>query len=177
MARPPWTPEGFDDWQSFFPATGFVRPPAPLDLTDRFISCWHQPEARLPKSTLIVLIAGLYSEFMPRCFYGVPRALKSSGHKVLRVPVRSSRGVMAQGSHISKVLATHLRQGQRFVVLAHSKGASMRSPRWHSLMNSRKPVTASHWSSRLLALQRWWMNCWTVHPASAERASCPILPV
>ncbi len=122
MARPTWTPEGFDDWQSFFPATGFVRPPAPLDLTDRFISCWHQPEARLPKSTLIVLIAGPYSEFMPRCFHGVPRALKSSGHEVLRVPVRSSRGVMAQGSHISKVLTTHLRQGQRFVVLAHSKG-------------------------------------------------------
>lgn len=118
----PWVPEGFDDWPLHFPATPFVRPAAHLDWTGRFISCWDKPTPDLPQSTLVVLVAGLFSEWLPRCFQECAQALRRAGYQVLRMPVRSSRGVMAQGRHIRQVLAAELKPGQRFVVLAHSKG-------------------------------------------------------
>ncbi|MGF6204822.1 esterase/lipase family protein [Pseudomonas frederiksbergensis] len=118
----PWMPEGFDDWPLHFPVTPFVRPAAHLDWTGRFISCWDNPTPSLPRSTLVVLVAGLFSEWLPRCFQDCAQALRDAGYQVLRMPVRSSRGVMAQGRHISKVLTAELQHGQRFVLLAHSKG-------------------------------------------------------
>ncbi|MGF6114340.1 esterase/lipase family protein [Pseudomonas frederiksbergensis] len=120
--KTPWMPEGFDDWPLHFPATPFVRPAAHLDWTGRFISCWDKPTPSLPPSTLVVLVAGLFSEWLPRCFQDCAQALRDAGYQVLRMPVRSSRGVMAQGRHISKVLTAELQHGQRFVLLAHSKG-------------------------------------------------------
>lgn len=118
-----WTPEGFDDWQSHFPATTFTRPPAALDWTGMFLESWRTPPSTLPKDTLVVLVAGLYSEFILYCNRACARSLKSEGYEVLRMPVRSSRGVIAQGEHIAAVLGKRLRPGQRFVVLAHSKGS------------------------------------------------------
>lgn len=120
--KKPWTPEGFDDWPLHFPATELARTAAHLDWTEQFISCWHDPVQCLPRSTLVVLVAGLFSEWLPRCFQECAQTLRSAGYQVLRMSVRSSRGVMAQGRHISKVLTTELKQGQRFVILAHSKG-------------------------------------------------------
>nr|WP_033062369.1 hypothetical protein [Pseudomonas sp. CFII68] len=126
--RPPvpgkktWIPEGFDDWPLHFPATQWARPAAHLDWTEQFIACWHAPVPRLPRSTLVVLVAGLFSEWLPRCFQDCAQTLRRSNYQVLRMPVRSSRGVMAQGTSIDKVLTAELKPGQRFVVLAHSKG-------------------------------------------------------
>ncbi|WP_300627991.1 hypothetical protein [Pseudomonas sp.] len=117
-----WTPKGFDDWQLHFPATEFAAPEARLDWTEQFIASWHEPMPKLPPGTLVVLVAGLFSEWLPGCFQDCARTLRRLGYPVLRMPVRSFRGVMAQGRHISKVLTAELRQGQRFVVLAHSKG-------------------------------------------------------
>lgn len=117
-----WTPEGFAQWQRYFPATAFVPPPAHLDWTERFIESWQAPDLRLPKNTLVVLVGGLYSEFLPRCFHACSQALGQQGYAVLRMPVRSSRGVIAQGRHIAQALRARLEPGQRFVVLAHSKG-------------------------------------------------------
>lgn len=118
----PWTPEGFADGALHFPATTFTAPAAHLDWTDTFIECWHDPIPHLPRSTRVVLVAGLFSEWLPRCFEDCARMLRRAGYQVLRMPVRSSRGVMAQGLHIGRVLAGELQHGQRFVVLAHSKG-------------------------------------------------------
>jgi hypothetical protein len=117
-----WMPEGFDDWPLHFPATEFAAPEARLDWTEQFIASWHKPMPSLLPGTLVVLVAGLFSEWLPGCFQDCARTLRRLGYPVLRMPVRSSRGVMAQGRHISKVLTAELRQGQRFVVLAHSKG-------------------------------------------------------
>lgn len=117
-----WTPEGFADWPLHFPATEFVAPDARLDCTEKFVAAWHKPMPSLDPDTLVVLVAGLFSEWLPGCFQDCAQTLRRLGYPVLRLPVRSSRGVMAQGRHISKVLTAELRQGQRFVVLAHSKG-------------------------------------------------------
>ncbi|WPN58071.1 hypothetical protein QMK51_00095 [Pseudomonas sp. P9_31] len=117
-----WTPKGFDDWPLHFPATEFAAPEARLNWTEQFIASWHKPMPSLPPGTLVVLVAGLFSEWLPGCFQDCARTLRRLGYPVLRMPVRSSRGVMTQGRHISKVLMAELRQGQRFVVLAHSKG-------------------------------------------------------
>jgi hypothetical protein len=119
---PAWTPEGFAEWPRHFPATEFVAPDALLDCTEQFIASWHKPMLSLSQDTLVVLVAGLFSEWLPGCFQDCARTLRRLGYPVLRMPVRSSRGVMAQGRHISQVLTAQLRQGQRFVVLAHSKG-------------------------------------------------------
>ncbi|KPW48756.1 putative acetyltransferase and hydrolase with the alpha/beta hydrolase fold [Pseudomonas syringae pv. antirrhini] len=118
-----WTPEGFDEWQRHFLATVFVRPPAALDWTELFLQRWRTPRLGLPKDTLVVLVAGLYSEFILYCNRACARSLKSEGYEVLRMPVRSSRGIIAQGEHIATVLGSRLKPGQRFVVLAHSKGS------------------------------------------------------
>ncbi|MCL6305395.1 hypothetical protein GE543_00870 [Pseudomonas sp. SZ57] len=117
-----WTPDGFEEWQRHFPATAFVRNPAELDWTDLFLQRWQVPLPSLPKNTLVVLVAGLYSEFILYCNRAGARSLTSAGHDVLRMPVRSSRGVIAQGRHIATLLGSRLKPGQRFVVLAHSKG-------------------------------------------------------
>ncbi len=117
-----WGPEGFDDWPLHFPATEFAATEARLDWTEQFIASWHKPMLSLPPGTLVVLVAGLFSEWLPGCFQDCSRTLRRLGYPVLRMPVRSTRGVMAQGRYISKLLAAELRQGQRFVVLAHSKG-------------------------------------------------------
>jgi hypothetical protein len=117
-----WVPEGFDDWPLHFPATAFTAPEARLDWTEQFIASWHKPMSSLPAGTVVVLVAGLFSEWLPGCFQDCARTLRRLGYPVLRMPVRSSRGVMAQGQHISKVLTAELGQGQRFFVLAHSKG-------------------------------------------------------
>lgn len=122
LKKKSWAPEGFDEWPLHFPATELARPAAHLDWTDQFIACWHDPVPRLPRSTLVVLIAGLFSEWLPRCFQDCAQTLRHANYQVLRMPVRSSRGVMAQGAHINQVLTAELKQGQRFVVLAHSKG-------------------------------------------------------
>lgn len=122
MATAYWTPEGFDEWQRYFPDTPFVSPPPHLDWTQHFISSWHARTPSTPRSTLVVLVAGLFSEWLPRCFHGCTEALQNAGYQVLRIPVRSSRGVIAQGTHIGTVLSAGLERGQRFVVLAHSKG-------------------------------------------------------
>ncbi len=105
-----------------FPATAFVRHPAELDWTDLFLQRWQVPLPSLPKNTLVVLVAGLYSEFILYCNRACARSLTSAGHDVLHMPVRSSRGVIAQGRHIATLLGSRLKPGQRFVVLAHSKG-------------------------------------------------------
>ncbi|WP_212800524.1 hypothetical protein [Pseudomonas sp. St316] len=118
----PWTPEGFDDWSLHFPTTQWQRPAAHLDWTKPFISCWHDPMPSLPRHTAVVLVGGLFSEWLPRCFQDCAKTLRRMGYPVLRMPVSSSRGVMAQGRHIGKVLTAELKQGQRFVMLAHSKG-------------------------------------------------------
>ncbi|MCI3945643.1 hypothetical protein K0038_02685 [Pseudomonas syringae] len=118
-----WTPEGFDDWQRHFPDTVFRRPADGLDWTGLFLKGWQTASLGLPKDTLVVLVAGLYSEFILYCNRACARSLKSEGYEVLRMQVRSSRGVIAQGEHIAKVLGTRLKPRQRFVVLAHSKGS------------------------------------------------------
>jgi hypothetical protein len=122
IAKPHWTPQGFDDWRRHFPATPFARASGHLDRTGRFIDCWNLPRACLPRSTVIVLVAGLYSEWLPRCHRDAATALRLAGYQVLRMPVRSSRGVMAQGAHIAATLEARLPGGQRFVALTHSKG-------------------------------------------------------
>lgn len=117
-----WTPHGFDDWRRHFPATPFARPAGELDWTARFIACWERPALQLPRDTVVVLVSGLYSEWLPRCHRDAARALRGAGYRVLRIPVRSSRGVMTQATHIGATLRAHLSDGQRFIALTHSKG-------------------------------------------------------
>lgn len=119
---PAWSPFGFDDWRQHYPATPFERAPASLDWTGRFIDCWHAPGVDACPDTVIVLIAGLYSEWIPACFRDAARALHAARYSILRVPVRSSRGVAEQGRHIVRTLNVRLPAGRRFIVLAHSKG-------------------------------------------------------
>lgn len=117
-----WTPQGFDDWHRHFPATPFAQAAGTLDWTTRFITCWERPALQLPRDTVVVLVSGLYSEWLPRCHRDAARALRGAGYRVLRVPVRSSRGVMTQAMHIGATLRAHLSSGQRFIALTHSKG-------------------------------------------------------
>ncbi|SFI13732.1 hypothetical protein [Paraburkholderia megapolitana] len=117
-----WTPHGFDDWRRHFPSTPFAQPAGELDWTARFIACWERPALRLPRDTVVVLVSGLYSEWLPRCHRDAARALRGAGYRVLRIPVRSSRGVMTQATHIGATLRAHLSDGQRFIALTHSKG-------------------------------------------------------
>ncbi|KVC60135.1 hypothetical protein WI72_13020 [Burkholderia ubonensis] len=121
-SHPAWLPYGFDDWRRHYPSTPFERAPAALDWTARFIDCWHAPGAAARADTIIVLIAGLYSEWIPACFRHAARALHAARYPVLRVPVRSSRGVLEQGRHIVRALHARMPAGSRFIVLAHSKG-------------------------------------------------------
>ncbi|OBR48038.1 hypothetical protein [Paraburkholderia tropica] len=122
MKRAPWTPDGFDDWQRHYPATPFARHTGSLDWTNRFQDCWHQRHARLPRSTTIVLIAGLYSEYLRGCHRDARHTLTSAGYRVLSAPVRSAHGVFAQGRHIAAWLGESLAPRETFVALAHSKG-------------------------------------------------------
>lgn len=122
MATAYWTPDGFDEWQRHFPNTEFASPPKHLDRTQHFLASWQTRTLGTPRSTLVVLIAGLFSEWLPRCFLDCTEALRNAGYEVLRIPVRSSRGVIAQGAKIGEALNTYLKPGRRFVVLAHSKG-------------------------------------------------------
>ncbi|WP_217447272.1 hypothetical protein [Burkholderia pyrrocinia] len=122
MMRAPWTPDGFDDWRRHYPATPFARADAALDRTDAFIDGWMQRTARLPLTTTIVLVAGLYSEWLPGCNRSARQTLGAAGYRVLTVPVRSARGVVDQGAHIGVYLRAHLPAGDEFVALAHSKG-------------------------------------------------------
>ncbi|WP_322044321.1 hypothetical protein [Paraburkholderia sp. J67] len=122
MKHAPWTPDGFDDWQRHYPATRFARQAGSLDWTGQFLDCWRQRHARLPRSTTIVLIAGLYSEFLSGCHRDAHRALTAAGYRVLTVPVRSARGVVAQGKHIAAWLSQTLAPHEAFVALTHSKG-------------------------------------------------------
>nr|WKF57868.1 hypothetical protein HUO10_002362 [Paraburkholderia busanensis] len=117
-----WTPLGFDDWQRHFPATPFARQTDGLDWTDRFIDCWNHAYPRLPRDTVVVLVAGLYSEWLPRCHRDALLALRGAGYRAMRLPVRSSCGVIAQGARIAAMLRTRLKDGERFVALTHSKG-------------------------------------------------------
>ena len=122
VAKAQWTPDGFDQWQRYFPETPFVRPASHLDWTHHFVGSWQARTLSTPRRTLVVLIAGLFSEWLPYCFKDCTEALRAAGYDVLRIRVRSSRGIIAQGAYIGSVLSAHLRQGQRFIVLAHSKG-------------------------------------------------------
>ncbi|VWM06631.1 hypothetical protein [Burkholderia lata] len=122
MTRAPWTPDGFDDWRRHYPATPFARAAANLDRTDAFIDGWTRRTARLPLTTTVVLVAGLYSEWLPGCNRGARQTLGAAGYRVLTVPVRSARGVFDQGAHIGAYLRKHLPAGGEFVALAHSKG-------------------------------------------------------
>ena len=119
---PEWSPSGFDAWRQYYPSTPFEPALAALDWTGRFIDCWHAPGTHACPDTVIVLVAGLYSEFIPACFRHAARALRAARYPVLRVPVRSSRGVAEQGAHIVRVLSARLPVDSRFIVLAHSKG-------------------------------------------------------
>jgi hypothetical protein len=121
-AKPCWTPHGFDDWRRYYPATPFAPAAEGLDWTGRFIDCWNRSSSRLPRNTVVVLVAGLYSEWLPRCHRDALHALRDAGYSVLRVPVRSSRGVVEQGRHIAATLNAFLSDGHRFVALTHSKG-------------------------------------------------------
>lgn len=118
----PWSPLGFDNWREYYPATQFCLKPDKLDLGQQFAQCWEKPVPAWPRSTVIVLIAGLYSEWLHRCHQDGYDALKRQGYPVLRLQVRSSNGVMAQGELLAIQLNAVLAPGQRFVVLAHSKG-------------------------------------------------------
>lgn len=122
MKRAAWTPDGFDDWQTCYPATPFRRPEADLDLTQRFIESWMRNAARLPAATTIVLIAGLYSEWLPGCHRAAHRTLCAAGYRVLTVPVRSARDAFDQGAHIAAFLRGRLPVSGDFVALTHSKG-------------------------------------------------------
>jgi hypothetical protein len=122
MKRPAWSPDGFDDWRTFYPATPFRAPQACHDLTPEFIQGWRRNTSRLPVSTAIVLIAGLYSEWLPGCHRAARRTLQAAGYRVLTVPVRSARGVFDQGAHIAASLRARLPASGDFVALTHSKG-------------------------------------------------------
>ncbi|MFM0649539.1 hypothetical protein PQR14_34920 [Paraburkholderia bryophila] len=122
MKRVAWTPAGFDDWRTFYPTTPFRRPEVGLDLTSRFIEGWTRNAARLPATTTVVLIAGLYSEWLPGCHRAARRTLRAAGYRVLPVPVRSARDVFDQGAHIAAFLRARLPASGDFVALAHSKG-------------------------------------------------------
>lgn len=122
MKRAEWTPVGFDDWRRFYPSTPFPVPEASLDLTPRFIECWTRNTASLPVATTIVLIAGLYSEWLPGCHRAARRTLRAAGYRVLTVPVRSARGVFDQGVHIARFLRACLPVSGEFIALTHSKG-------------------------------------------------------
>lgn len=117
-----WTPHGFDDWQRHFPATPFARQTDGLDWTERFVDSWDRADSRLPRETAVVLVAGLYSEWLPRCHRDALLSLRRAGYRAMRLPVRSARGVIAQGEHIAATLRTRLKDGERFVALTHSKG-------------------------------------------------------
>ncbi len=117
-----WTPDGFDDWRTPYPATPFRRADGGLDASARFLDGWHRDAARLPIATTVVLIAGLYSEWLPGCHRAARQRLGAAGYAVLSVPVRASRGVFDQGARIAAWLRAHLPASGDFVVLAHSKG-------------------------------------------------------
>ncbi|MDF3833981.1 hypothetical protein P3W85_13605 [Cupriavidus basilensis] len=121
-ARQSWTPHGFDEWRQHYPATPFARAGEGLDWTGRYVDCWKRARTDLPRATVVVLVAGLYSEGLPRCHRDAVLALRQAGYSVLRLPMRSSRGVVAQGKHIAATLHKRLRGGERFVALTHSKG-------------------------------------------------------
>jgi hypothetical protein len=122
LKRPAWTPVGFDDWRTFYPTTPFSPPEAGLDLTPRFIEGWMRNTARLSAAATIVLIAGLYSEWLPGCHRAARRTLCAAGYRVLTVPVRSARDVFDQGAHIAAFLRTRLPASGDFIALTHSKG-------------------------------------------------------
>ncbi|MEF9439753.1 hypothetical protein OWT26_05635 [Burkholderia sp. 1A5] len=119
---PAWSPSGFDEWRQHYPLTPFEPAPTALDWTERFIECWHAHDAHASSNIVIVLIAGLYSEWIPACFRHAAQALRAARYSVLRVPVRSSRAVAEQGAHIVRNLYARLPADRRFIVLAHSKG-------------------------------------------------------
>ncbi|EAY66004.1 hypothetical protein BCPG_04377 [Burkholderia cenocepacia PC184] len=102
--------------------TPFEPAPTALDWTERFIECWHAHDAHASSNIVIVLIAGLYSEWIPACFRHAALALRAARYSILRVPVRSSRAVAEQGAHIVRNLYARLPADRRFIVLAHSKG-------------------------------------------------------
>lgn len=119
---PAWSPSGFDEWRQHYPLTPFEPAPTALDWTERFIECWHAHDAHASSNIVIVLIAGLYSEWIPACFRHAALALRAARYSILRVPVRSSRAVAEQGAHIVRNLYARLPADRRFIVLAHSKG-------------------------------------------------------
>lgn len=122
MKHAAWAPHGFDDWRRHYPATPLPRATPDLDLSARFIDSWAARATRLPATTTIVLIAGLYSEWLPGCHRDARRALRAAGYRVLTVPVRSARGVFEQGEWIAETLRTRLPASGDFVALTHSKG-------------------------------------------------------
>ncbi|KVH75514.1 hypothetical protein WJ42_14690 [Burkholderia cepacia] len=120
--RPAWSPSGFDEWRQHYPSTPFEPAPAAIDWTGHFIECWHAHGTHACPETVVVLIAGLYSEWIPACFRHAVRALRAARYPILRVPVRSSRAVAEQGAHIARYLHARLPADRRFIVLTHSKG-------------------------------------------------------
>jgi len=122
LKRAAWLPDGFDDWRTFYPTTPFFRPAIGLDLTSRFIESWVSKTVRLPATTTIVLIAGLYSEWLPGCHRAARRTLQAAGYRVLTAPVSSARNVFEQGTHIAAFLRARLPAKGDFVALTHSKG-------------------------------------------------------
>jgi alpha-beta hydrolase superfamily lysophospholipase len=120
----PWIPEGFEEYAKHYPKTAWRAVPAEYDRTAAFIARWRSVEPFRPGGVrTVVLTPGLFSEWLPRCFAAVVRALRAAGFRVIRTRVRSRYGVRDQAKRLAAELVTRLGPSERFVWCGHSKGA------------------------------------------------------
>lgn len=118
-----WSPDGFQRFSEFYPATAWTVPPRSLDQTDRFLDHWaHRQDTTLPKNLHIVLTPGLFAEWLPQCFAAAKRAFVTQGCHVQKSKVSTALSTEEQAPLLAGRILEWLPPETRFLWCTHSKG-------------------------------------------------------
>lgn len=120
-AANPWSPDGFERFIDYYPATNWPNDDTVAEENAAFADRWRG-EPRIRSNLAVVLTPGLFSEWLPGCFAQAKTHLEAAGCRVLRTPVRTGRGVLEQAEHLIDIVLAWLEPGEPFVWCAHSKG-------------------------------------------------------
>lgn len=118
-----WTPDGFNDFLNYYPATHWDTVPEPLDLNPAFAAVWNQPGSiQTNHDIAIALTPGLFAEWLPGCFRAAYNAFRHAGHRVLKSRVRSNLNVLEQSAVVGAEVSSWLHTNEYFIWCGHSKG-------------------------------------------------------
>lgn len=124
-----WTPEGFDEYRTRFPATPARVSTIDRTVTERFIANWHAgPDAadhgaltKRAEHTTIVLVRGFLGNYMPRNLAAVAHALRARGFDAIIANNGAGATVQQNVATLARQL-TRRASRDRLVFCGHSRG-------------------------------------------------------